>query len=55
MYPVIYLSSLNKFIVNKHFQMENLNCLKTLLLPGNFMTYINLKGTYLSVPVHKSS
>ena len=39
MCPVIDLSSLNKFIVNKHFQMENLSCLKTLLLPGDFMTY----------------
>ena len=37
MRPVIDLSSLNKFIVNKHFQMENLSCLKTLLLSGDFM------------------
>ena len=43
MRPVIDLSSLNKFIVNEHFQMENLSCLKTLLLPGDFMTNIDLK------------
>lgn len=36
MRPVIDLSSLNKFIVNEHFQMENLSYLKTLLLPGFF-------------------
>lgn len=55
MRPVIDLSSLNKFIVNEHFQMENLSCLKTLLLPGDFMTNIDLKDAYLSVPVHESS
>ena len=55
MRPVIDLSSLNKFIVNEHFQMENLSCLKTLLLPGDFMTNIDLKDAYLSVPVHVSS
>ena len=55
MRPVIDLSSLNKFIVNEHFQMENLSCLKTLLLPGEFMTNIDLKDAYRSVPVHASS
>ena len=55
MSPVIDLSSLNKFIVNEHFQMENLSCLKTLLLPGDFMTNIDLKDAYLSVPVHETS
>ena len=35
MRPLIDLSSLNKFIVNE--QMENLSCLKTLLLRRNFM------------------
>ena len=55
MRPVIDLSSLNKFIVSEHFQMENLSCLKTLLLPGDFMTNIDLKDAYLSVPVHESS
>lgn len=55
MRPVIDLSSLNKFIVNEHFQMENLGCVKTLLLPGDFMTNIDLKDAYLSVPVHETS
>ncbi len=31
--PVIDLSQLNKFITNKHFQMENLTCIKHLLYP----------------------
>ena len=55
MRPVIDLSSLNKFIVNEHFQLENLSCLKTLLLPGDFMTNIDLKDAYLSASIHKTS
>ena len=55
MRPVIDLSYLNKFILNEHFQMENLSCLKTLLLKGDFMTSIDLKDAYLSVPIHQSS
>ena len=35
--------------------MENLSYLKTLLLPGDFMTNKDLKDAYLSVPVDKSS
>ena len=35
--------------------MENLSCLKRLLLPGDIMTNIlDLKDAYLSVLVHKS-
>ena len=41
MRPVIDLSSLNKFIVNEHFQMENFSCLKTFLLLGDFITNID--------------
>ena len=54
MRPAIDLSSLNKFIVNEYFQIENISCLKTLLLP-DFVTNIDLKDAYLSVPSHKSS
>ena len=52
---MIDLSALNKFIVNEHFQMEYLSCIKTVLLPGDFMTNIDLKDAYLSIPVHESS
>ena len=38
-----------------HFQMENLSFLKTLLLPGDYMTNIDLKDAYLSVAVHENS
>ena len=53
--PVIDLNALNKYFVNDHFQMENLSCLKTLLLPGDFMTNIDLKDACLSVAVHEHS
>ena len=53
--PVIDLSSLNKFVINHHFQMENIHCLKTLILKGDFMTNIDLKDAYLSVRIHERS
>ena len=52
--PVI--RSLNKFIVNEHFQMENLSSLKTLLLQEiSWQIYAVQKDAFLSVPVHESS
>ena len=53
--PVIDLSFLNKFVENSHFQMENISCLKSLLRKNDFMTTLDLKDAYLSVPVHKDS
>ena len=35
MRPVLDLSLLNNFIENKHFQLENLSSIKTLLNPGD--------------------
>ena len=53
--PVIDLSFLNKFMENSHFQMESIHCLKSLLLKGDYMTTLDLKDAYLSVPGHKDS
>ena len=53
--PVIDLSFLNKFVENSHFQMESILCLKSLLQKGDYMTTLDLKDAYLSVPVHKDS
>ena len=53
--PVIDLSFLNKFVENSHFQMESIHCLKSLLQKGDYMTTLDLKDSYLSVPVHKDS
>ena len=48
--PVTDLSSLNRFVHNSHFHMENLHCLKTLCRRGDYMTSINLKDAYFSDP-----
>ena len=53
--PVIELSSLKRFVPHVHFQIEGLHCLKTLLRKGDHMTSIDLKDTYFSVLIHKSS
>lgn len=47
MRPVIDLSSLNNFVENQHFQMENLSSIKTLLKQGEFMTKLDLNDAYL--------
>ena len=61
MRPVIDLSSLNKFMVNEHFQIENLSCLKTLLidkyrlkrcLPFCFCSRVFLKVSSLHLEGH---
>ena len=49
--PVIDLSFLNKFMENSHsFQMKSIHCLKSLLQKGDYMTTLDLKEAYLSVP-----
>ena len=52
---VIDLSFLNKFVESLHFQMENISCLKTVLHRGDYMTTLDLKDAYLSVPIHRDS
>ena len=54
-WPVMEFSSFNSFVSHVHFQMEGLHCLKTLLRKGDYMTSIDLKDTYFSVPIHNSS
>ena len=53
--PVIDLSQLNKFVVNEHFQMENLLCAKQIINPQDFMVKLDLKDAYLTVGVHPNS
>ncbi len=55
MRPVIDLSTLNQYIEPQHFQMEHLCSIKTLLQQGYYMTKLDLKDTYLSVPIHPDS
>lgn len=49
--PVINLKDLNHFVEYQHFKMEGVTMLKDLLKPNDFMTKIDLKDAYLTVPV----
>ena len=53
--PVIDLSALNQLIINEHFQMENISCLKQILNQNDFMVKLDLKDAYLTVGVHEQS
>ena len=55
MRPVIDLSTLNQYIEPQHFQMEHLCSIKTLRQQGYYMTKLDLKDAYLSVPIHPDS
>ena len=47
--PVIDLSALNQFVINEHFQMENILCLKQILNQNDFLIKLDLKDAYLTV------
>ena len=51
-YIVIDLSALNQFVINEHFQVENISCLKQILNQHDFMVKLGLKDAYLTVGVH---
>ena len=49
--PVVNLRPLNKFVAKKKFKMENSAVLRDLIKPKDWMTSIDLKDTFLSVPM----
>ena len=51
MRPLIDISTLNTFVENSHFQMENLSSTKSLLRSGNFMTKLDLHDANLTVEI----
>ena len=51
--PVVNLKPLNRFILKKHFKMENVSMVRELLREGDWMTSIDLKDAFLSVPIHQ--
>ncbi len=45
------LKPLNQFLVYEHFKMEGIHILRDLLRKGDYLIKIDLKDTYLTVPV----
>ena len=50
MRPVINLRPLNQFLRYQHFKMEGIHVVKDLLRQGDWLTRINLKDVYFSIP-----
>ena len=50
--PVIDLLALNQFVVLIKFRMETMVSVLTSVRKGNFMFSIDLKDTYVQIPVH---
>ena len=53
MRPVINLKRLNEYVVPQHFKMEGIHTLTELLKRGDWMTKIDLKDVYFTIPIHK--
>ena len=51
---ILDLSRLNKHLEYHHFKMEGLKTVKDLVTPGCYMSTIDIKDAYYSVPIHKS-
>ena len=51
---VINLKSLNRHIVTRHFKMESIRTVKGIIQKGDWMTKLNLKDAYLSIPIYPS-
>ena len=52
MQPVINLRPLNQFLRYQHFKMEGIHVVKDLLRQGDWLTRIDLKDAYFSIPIH---
>lgn len=51
---ILNLKSLNRFIIQEHFKMEDIRTACKLLSYDSYMATIDLKEAYFLVPVHKS-
>ena len=52
---IINLKNLNRYISHVHFKMEGLVQLQDMLLSHDWMTKVDLKEAYYSVPIHPNS
>ena len=53
--PVIDLSRLNTFLHVKKFKMETPESIRTSLIPGEWVSSIDLSDAYLHIPIHPNS
>ena len=53
--PVIDLSRLNTFLNVEKFKMETPESIRTSLVPGEWVSLIDLSDTYLHIPIHPNS
>ena len=52
--PVINLKSLNQYVRAPHFKMESIKLVKGLIQEGDWLTKLDLKDAYLTLPVHQA-
>ena len=53
--PVIDLSRLNTFLHVEKFKMETPESIRTSLIPGEWVSSIDLSDSYLHIPIHPNS
>ena len=53
--PVIDLSRLNTFLHIEKFKMETPESIRTSLIPGEWVSSIDLSDAYLHIPIHPNS
>ena len=52
--PVINLKPLNQFVQQQHFKMEGIHTLRELIQPGDWLTKLDLKDAFFTIPIHHS-
>lgn len=51
--PILNLKPLNKYLRTEHFKMESVSLLRDILKPGMWLTKLDLKDAYFTVPISK--
>ena len=51
---MINLKALSLHVVKCHFKMKSIKTVKGLLQKGDWLVKLDLKDTYLTIPIHRS-